>query len=200
MTMAFIILATLVFFVFLYYVFDIRKKEGMTPLVSSFWTILMKLISMVMLVFYLYLVVTTESITASSTIALILTAIGAGLVATAKITLGKYHTWVGYHKKDTTIVTHGIYSRLRHPLYTGIILFEIGSVFLIYPAVASYPLGVPIVTLAFAYMVVFNIYLARLESGEMQKKFGVDFEKYENSVRAFIPIRKSNEHSILEKH
>jgi len=182
----------LIFAIFVYYVFDIRHKKGMQPLVSGMWTKLMKLLAAAMLVLYAYLVATLQLIDWYAVVALVVTALGASLVMAAKLTLGRYHTWAGYHLPQTTIVSHGIYSRLRHPLYTGTILFEIGAFFIIFPRVAVYPTYVPVaVACIFVYMICFNIYLASCESAAMKEKFDEKFDEYKARVRAFVPINKS---------
>ena len=132
-TLIFKAVALSVFFLFCFFVFDIRHKKGMEPLVPNTWTAVMKLFAAAMLVLYAYLLATTTEVSVGDLVALVVTALGASLVTAAKVTLGRYHTWAGYHLPETTIVTHGIYSRLRHPLYTGTILFEIGSFFVIFP-------------------------------------------------------------------
>lgn len=185
-------IALVVFAAFVFYVFDIRHKKGMKPLVNGTWTSLMKLLALAMLVLYAYLLVTLEEIGRFDIVALVVTAVGTSLVMAAKLTLGRYHTWAGYHLPETTIVSHGIYSRLRHPLYTGAILFEIGTFFVIFPRMSIYPTYVPaIIAGIFVYMICFNIYLATCESKAMKQKFGKQFDEYKARVRAFIPINKS---------
>jgi protein-S-isoprenylcysteine O-methyltransferase Ste14 len=192
MTKIFIIISLIVYVIFFIYVFDIRNKKGMEPLVSNIWTIIMKVFAGSMLVLYAYFVTTTHSVQTINVITLVLTSIGTGLVVAAKVTLGRYHTWAGYHLKETAIVSHGIYSRLRHPLYTGVILFEIGVLLLIIPRMAVYPSWMTIAVIGiFAYMISFNIYLAKCESKEMKKKFDIKYDKYAARVRAFIPIHKN---------
>ena len=192
MATIFISISLIVFAVFCFYVFDIRSKKGMAPLVSNIWTLVMKVFAGAMLALYAYLVATLQSIQWFDYVALALTTIGTALVVTAKITLGRYHTWAGYHLKDTAIVSHGIYSRLRHPLYTGAILFEVGVLSMIFPRMVVYPTWVLLSIIGiFVYMICFNIYLATCESKEMKRKFDSDFDKYKARVRAFIPFNKS---------
>lgn len=192
MIILFRVISLLVFAIFVYYVFDIRHKKGMQPLVAGMWTGIMKLMAGAMLVLYAWLAATLQSIEWYALVSLVVTALGAALVMAAKRTLGRYHTWAGYHLPDTTIVSHGIYSRLRHPLYTGTILFEIGSFFTIFPRVAVYQPYVPVtIACIFIYMICFNIYLASCESSAMKRKFGAKFDVYKARVRAFIPINKS---------
>jgi protein-S-isoprenylcysteine O-methyltransferase Ste14 len=182
----------LIFATFVFYVFDVRHKKGMKPLVSGVWTKIMKMLSALMLVLYAYLLVTLQTIQWTDLVALAITTVGAALVVAAKLTLGRYHTWAGYHLPETTIVSHGIYSRLRHPLYTGTILFEIGAFFMIFPAMALYSTYLcATVACIFAYMIGFNIYLASCESDAMKQKFDKQFDEYKARVRAFIPFNKS---------
>jgi protein-S-isoprenylcysteine O-methyltransferase Ste14 len=176
---------------FAFYVFDIRNKPGMRPIVSPLWTQLMKTLSLIVLAAYAYILVTMKVVTPGDWCGLALTGVGALLVATAKITLGRYHTWTGFHLEKTTIVRTGIYSRLRHPLYTGIFLFEFGGLAVMAPrAVALEPLLILGILPGFAYLMGFNIAMAARESREMERKFGTEFEAYKSSVRAFFPIRR----------
>jgi len=189
----FMAVALVVFAVFVFYVFDIRHKKGMKPLITGPWISIMKLLSLTMLVLYAYLLITLKAIEWFDIVALVVTAAGASLVMAAKLTLGRYHTWAGYHLPETTIVNHGIYSRLRHPLYTGTILFEIGAFFVIFPSMSIYPEYVSYtIASIFAYMICFNIYLATCESKAMNQKFDKQFDDYKARVRAFIPINKSS--------
>ncbi|MDN7428162.1 isoprenylcysteine carboxylmethyltransferase family protein [Burkholderia sp. AU45388] len=165
----------------------------MKPLITGPWTSLMKLLSLAMLILYAYLIATLKEIEWFDIVALVITAVGASLVTAAKRTLGRYHTWAGYHLPETTIVSHGIYSRLRHPLYTGTIVFEIGAFFVIFPSMSIYPRYASyIIAGIFAYMICFNIYLATCESRAMKQKFDKQFDEYKARVRAFIPINKSS--------
>ncbi len=192
MNVLYVALSLIVFVIFVYYVFDIRKKEGMTPLIANIWTLLMKLFAGAMLFYYAYMVVVVESPSRLDTISLLIAALGTSLVAAAKVTLGKYHTWAGYHKKETKIVSHGIYSRIRHPLYTGAILYEIAVLMYLAPRISEGETWfVALIAGVFTYMICFNIYLASLESREMKRKFGEEFDQYKARVRAFIPVRKS---------
>jgi protein-S-isoprenylcysteine O-methyltransferase Ste14 len=191
MTILYKSLAVLVFAVFVFYVFDIRRKSGMVPIVAQGWTTVMKILSLVMLGLFAYTVLNLAAPTTLDWVGLGFTAVGASLVAAAKITLGRYHTWTGYHLSSTTIVQHGIYSRFRHPLYTGIFLFEFGGIALIVPHLPREPKLLVLVGLGFLYLMTFNVAMAARESREMKRKFGVAFDAYRGRVRAFIPVRRS---------
>lgn len=176
---------------FVFYVFDIRNKPGMRPIVTAVWTQLMKALSLVVLATYAAIIVSMSDLQLSDWVGTGLTALGAVLVATAKITLGRYHTWTGYHLEKTTIVRNGIYSRLRHPLYTGIFLFEFGGLTVMLPRlVVRTPWSLLAIVPVFLYLMIFNVAMAARESREMERKFGSEFHGYRATVRAFVPIRR----------
>ena len=76
------------------------------------------------------------------------------------------------------LVTEGIYSKIRHPQYSGLFLITIG--FLIqWPSVSTIVMW-PI--LMFAYYK-----LAMREERDVERKFGESYQKYKESVPAFIP-------------
>lgn len=183
-----------VFLVFLWFVFDIRQKPNMVPLIRQLWTTVMKVLSIAVMGFYCYLVAISESLRLHHVAALVLTALGAGLVATAKLTLGRQHTWAGYHLTKTKLVSYGVYSYIRHPLYTGVFLFEFGGLALI---VGEHtPTGAPVdlaIAVAFAYLMAFNIVTAGKESQNLEKQFGDEYRQYRARVRAFLPIRRRPE-------
>lgn len=87
--------------------------------------------------------------------------------------------WKLIHQADgQELVTNGIYSKIRHPQYSGLFLITIG--FLIqWPSVSTIVMW-PI--LMFAYYK-----LAMREERDVEMKFGEDFMKYKQSVPTFIP-------------
>ncbi|WP_028886231.1 methyltransferase family protein [Teredinibacter turnerae] len=191
MILAYKVVSIVVFLVFCIYVFDIRNKKGMEKLINNAWIAFMKLVASAMLFLYAYLVIVLQTIHTTDYVALGLTSLGTVLVVTAKVTLGKYHTWTGYHLKETRIVNYGIYSRLRHPLYTGAILFEIGTLLVMGPRILiDNAVIATVIALIYVYMIIFNITMARQESEQMKQKFGKAFDDYSSQVRAFWPIRK----------
>lgn len=181
-----------VFAVFVFFVFDIRQKPGMVPIVRPLYTRLMKLLSVVLFLAYAGILATLQQVTPLDWAALVLTTAGAALVTTAKLTLGRFHTWTGFHLQKTTIVRDGIYGYLRHPLYTGIFLVEFGGLALVSPRLAQLQLGLlPITVATVLYLMSFNVLMARRESREMARKFGPEFDAYRSQVRAFIPVRRA---------
>jgi protein-S-isoprenylcysteine O-methyltransferase Ste14 len=138
------------------------------------------------------MVITIESIQLNEVLALVLSATSTTLLVVAKKTLGRHHTWVGYHLDESTIIKHGIYSRIRHPIYTSSMIFIISSFFLIKDRMDGYPNWLVIMIFAIlSCIAIFIIYLAMLESREMKMKYGKEFDKYKAQVRAFIPFNKT---------
>jgi protein-S-isoprenylcysteine O-methyltransferase Ste14 len=192
MSLLYKLFAFAVFAVFVFFVFDIRQKPGMVPIVRPIFTTLMKTLSIALFVVYAGVLARLQAPTPLDWAALALTTAGSALVTAAKLTLGRFHTWTGFHLQQTTIVRVGIYSYLRHPLYTGIFLVEFGGLALVAPRLARLDLWLLPITLATVlYLMTFNVAMARRESREMARKFGSAFEAYSAEVRAFIPIRRT---------
>lgn len=87
-------------------------------------------------------------------------------VILARYTLGKSFS-VG--AKATALVTHGIYSRIRNPIYvSGMLLFF--GVFLM--------LGYPQMLLIFVVLVPLQVIRARREAVVLEEKFGDEYREY----------------------
>jgi protein-S-isoprenylcysteine O-methyltransferase Ste14 len=82
------------------------------------------------------------------------------------------------------VITIGLYSRMRHPQYTGAILSHIGITFLLS---SFYSLVVtPLV-------IVINYILCWKEEKELVKEFGEDYKEYQKLVPMFIPRLKQTD-------
>jgi protein-S-isoprenylcysteine O-methyltransferase Ste14 len=99
--------------------------------------------------------------------------IGLGLVTVAlALAFGGFAQLRGLENIDH-LVTTGLYSRIRHPMYTGFILFIAGWV-VRYGAGASFVVGV---------VCVGNIlYWRRLEEGALEAQFGEDYRAYRSQT------------------
>ena len=82
-----------------------------------------------------------------------------------------------YHAKDG-LVTDGIYSYMRHPQYTGIILVTLGML-IHWPTFITLFMW-PILILAYYS-------LAKKEEKEMETKFGESYLEYKRGVPMFLP-------------
>ncbi len=79
------------------------------------------------------------------------------------------------------LVTTGVFSRVRHPMYLG--------TFLVYLALA---IGTKSLLSMGLWIVVFMIYdlMASYEERLLESKFGAEYANYRAKVRKWIPIRK----------
>jgi protein-S-isoprenylcysteine O-methyltransferase Ste14 len=127
---------------------------------SHLWAYLLDRLGVVPLAWGVYAVMVTS-------VALI--AAGVSLVA-----LG----WHRVYQGRGTLVTGGIYGRLRHPQYLGLILVVVGFNI-------QWP---TLLTLAMApILIIMYVHLARREDQELAARFGEQFTAYASLVPAFWP-------------
>jgi protein-S-isoprenylcysteine O-methyltransferase Ste14 len=103
------------------------------------------------------------------------------IISSALLILGFSLVALGWEKVfrgQGELVTTGLYARLRHPQYLGLMLMVVG--FLI-----MWPTFLTIILAPF----LFGRYLllAKEEDGELEQKFGDEFTTYRNAVPGFIP-------------
>jgi protein-S-isoprenylcysteine O-methyltransferase Ste14 len=84
-------------------------------------------------------------------------------------------------RKEERLVTEGIYSRMRHPQYTGLFVIVFGEGIVHWPTIVSVA-AFPVIMLAYAL-------LARKEERQMVEKFGDQYREYRRHVPMFIPRR-----------
>ncbi len=80
---------------------------------------------------------------------------------------------------DHRLVTHGIYRRVRHPMYLGLFLYSLGQA-LVLPNWLAGP----------SYLVTFGVlYVLRVGAEErmMRDRFGADYEAYARSTKRLVP-------------
>ncbi len=82
-------------------------------------------------------------------------------------------------RADHTLVTSGIYRRVRHPAYLGAILLFIGI-----PIVLSSVLGLLVMLLLVPYL----LHRIKLEERMMIERFGKEYEDYMRSSKRLIPF------------
>ena len=85
--------------------------------------------------------------------------------------------WVKIHRAEG-LVTTGIYRYMRHPQYTGILLFALGWI-LHYPTLVT--------LLLWPVLVVAYVWLARQEEKQALEDFGEAYEQYARATKRFIP-------------
>lgn len=86
--------------------------------------------------------------------------------------------WRQIHRAQGALVTDGIYARVRHPQYSGLLLIIV-SLLIQWPTIISV-LMAPL--LLWTYL-----RLARREEQEMEARFGDTYQEYKSRVPAFIP-------------
>jgi protein-S-isoprenylcysteine O-methyltransferase Ste14 len=165
---------------------DIRKKPGMTPFLATPWLMLQKAVAVATLGMFGFILVrqlTTPDIL--DWLGVVISAVGTGIAAKGKRDLAESHAWAGYFRTKVSLVRHGIYSRLRNPIYCGIFLYIVGG-FLTALHDGSWPLKFGIV-LCSSYLVTFLLISARRERELLRREFGTDYEEYASETRAFVP-------------
>ncbi len=103
---------------------------------------------------------------------------GTAFAVWARVYLGKYWSATVALKSDHELIRTGPYSRIRHPIYTGIILALAGTAV----AVNSYwsYVGVAI------FVVIFWL-KARAEEALLAGEFGPRFEDHRSKTGFFLP-------------
>lgn len=167
---------------------DIRRKDNMSATFQLGWLALLKAVYLVPLAIYGYTLLALQALTWLDAVAITLTAIGTFLAVRAKIDLGAQHAWVGYHRDGTQVVTHGIYSYIRHPIYSGILFFIAGGLSIALPRVST--LAVALGGLSLVYIIGFLSLAARRESHRLTVVHGDEYGDYKKQVHPFLPVKK----------
>ena len=167
---------------------DFRRKAGMVPLINEKWTYVLKLVLLAPLLVYSYTLLTLNVLVPFDLASFGLTFLGTFLVVKAKWDLAKHHTWTGFCMDAPKLVSHGIYSYIRHPLYAGVYLF-VSGLMLTVTLHASWYLIVP-VGLALVYILLFLAVSASRETRRLEKKLGREFTEYKKQVHFCLPLRK----------
>lgn len=109
---------------------------------------------------------------------LFLGVVGAGLIMAGLLSLGQNLTAVPHPKDDATMVEHGAYKIVRHPIYSGIILGGIGWGLLMN--------SLPALVLALVLFIFFDV-KSRREENALCCKFA-NYTQYQQRVRKLIPF------------
>jgi len=97
---------------------------------------------------------------------LLLGLIGLGGVVLARYTLGRSFSIV---PKATALVTHGIYSRIRNPVYIFGVIFVVGLALIV---------GRPKLLAILLVLIPMQIVRARREAAVLEAKFGDAYREY----------------------
>jgi len=85
----------------------------------------------------------------------------------------------GHMERTTKLVTTGLFSYIRHPLYFSLVLFGFG-------AMAKDPGYLQIILSIINFIAL--ILTAKAEEGEMIRKFGEEYREYMKKTKMFIPF------------
>jgi protein-S-isoprenylcysteine O-methyltransferase Ste14 len=96
--------------------------------------------------------------------------------------------WRRIHRarRGETLMTDGVYARVRHPQYTGLFIIIFGEGIVHWPTIVSVA-AFPIIILAYTL-------LARKEEAQMLEKFGDEYREYQRRVPMFIPRSAGGHH------
>ena len=160
----------------------------MVPLISEKWTSVLKLVLLAPLLVYSYVLLTLNVVSPVDLASFGLTFLGTALVVKAKWDLARHHTWTGFCMEAPKLVSHGIYSYIRHPLYAGVYLFVFGLMLTV-TLHASWLLTA-LSGLALAYILSFLAVSASRETKRLEKNLGREFTEYKKQVHFCLPLRK----------
>ncbi len=105
---------------------------------------------------------------------------GSLLVIVSRAQIGRFGTGELITEEDHQLITHGVYSQIRNPMYSGALIATVGFC-LVFRC---------IITLIIMFIYSFLIYRMRIIEEEkiLKDKFGSKFEDYKNKTKRLIPF------------
>jgi protein-S-isoprenylcysteine O-methyltransferase Ste14 len=104
---------------------------------------------------------------------------GLGIFAAGRISLGKQFSFKVRVRPDHRLVTSGLYSYVRHPIYLGVILYALSA-----PIILESLYGF-VVMLALVPLILHRI---RVEESALTAKFGLEYTEYVRRTKRLIPF------------
>ncbi len=102
------------------------------------------------------------------------------LIVSAVLALSAHKAVFGKAVQKPKVITEGVYSLVRHPMYLGSWLFFFGLIIITLSLTSA---AVSIVIFLFYYLV--SIYEEKL----LLQKFGIEYQKYQAQVPMFFPLK-----------
>lgn len=123
-----------------------------------------------------YLLSRTRLMSLKDGVALVMV-LSSGIIILGFILLAK--GWKKVYRGEGDLVTDGLYGRLRHPQYLGLILIVVAFL-IMWPTILTVLLA--------PFLIARYLLLAREEDHELEKEFGEDFRRYKKMVPGFMPV------------
>lgn len=121
-------------------------------------------------------------------VSLVLIGIAINVIAVRHLKLARWNSkpLYGTSLEYNSLITGGIYSRIRHPSYIGQIILFFGCAVLV---PSPY-----VINFSITYMLYLVLLHVPIEESYMRKRFGPQFSEYATNVPRFIPrlVRKSH--------
>jgi protein-S-isoprenylcysteine O-methyltransferase Ste14 len=108
----------------------------------------------------------------------ILLGCGLGVAVWARVCLGRNWGMPMTQKDEPELVTSGPYRKVRHPIYSGILLAVLGT------SLATSLYGL----LALVVLGAYFIYSARVEEGQLTSSFPTTYPRYRTRTKMLIPF------------
>src|SRR6188768_3008523 len=105
---------------FIFYGMDLRRKKDSRNLSPVVLQVLMRSCSLGLILGYVVMAMNVTSVGFPEWLGLALLLFGVTFVAMAKRALGRAHTFTGQCLARPSLVTNGVYSVTRNPLYVGV--------------------------------------------------------------------------------
>ncbi len=105
---------------------------------------------------------------------------GAALVASAFLALSAHKAVFGGPDREPGVISKGVFSFVRHPMYLGSWVFSLGLVIMTLSVSSA---AVSLLIFLFYYLA------AKYEERLLVKKFGAEYRKYQARVPMFLPLK-----------
>jgi len=89
----------------------------------------------------------------------------------------KYKTTLGFGK-SSHLITEGIFSKTRNPMYIGMFLFLFG--------LSICFMNIFSILTSFVFILFVRIFFIHLEEKSLSEQYGIEFEKYKQNVKRWI--------------